>query len=352
MRGSASRIRLCRLCRNTSGWRYPTGDKQKEGGFPAQNGFGIEEWLDRREWTLRDEEGQEWRYAHIPSLARIAEQEADDPITLLLFICEQGRDGRQTFSIVGTIHQVWLTDEAEAQKAVETFIARGWLRTMREEAVQAGGVETELTDEAARACPRWYVTIRFRPDSLEWFHPSIKILEHKMRAQRMWRFTVPYIWKDDFLPAVGTAMTDSPSNEREASWISEEIRLRRAIGAKAYLPRQAPIQNRLARQLAQIYGPKGYRVLCEDNHVDISIRRGAYSSFLEIKPADSAREAIRLALGQLLEYAHYPKADRADNLVVVSDAAPGADDDRYIRQLREYRGAEEMRMTVWRHPVG
>ena len=256
-------------------------------------------------------------------MARIAEQEADDPITLLLFICEQGRDGRQTFSIVGTIHQVWLTDEAEAQKAVETFIARGWLRTMREEAVQAGGVETELTDEAARACPRWYVTIRFRPDSLEWFHPSIKILEHKMRAQRMWRFTVPYIWKDDFLPAVGTAMTDSPSNEREASWISEEIRLRRAIGAKAYLPRQAPIQNRLARQLAQIYGPKGYRVLCEDNHVDISIRRGAYSSFLEIKPADSAREAIRLALGQLLEYAHYPKADRADNLVVSAMLLPG-----------------------------
>ena len=120
-------------------------------------------------------------------------------------------------------------------------------------------------------------------------------------------------------------------------------------------------------------------MLCEDNRVDISIRKDNYTSFLEIKPADSAREAIRLALGQLLEYAHYPKADKADNLVVVSDAEPSPDDSQYIRQLRQrygiplcyvywprdaqtisqrelmkcvYRGAEEMRMTVWRHPVG
>lgn len=99
-------------------------------------------------------------------------------------------------------------------------------------------------------------------------------------------------------------------------------------------------------QLASVYGPKGYQVLCEDNRVDISIRKDNYASFLEIKPADSAREAIRLALGQLLEYAHYPKADRADNLVVVSDAAPGADDRRYIQTLRQRYGIP-LRYVYW-----
>ena len=83
------------------------------------------------------------------------------------------------------------------------------------------------------------------------------------------------------------------------------------------------------------YGPEGYQVRCEDNRVDISIRRKDYTGFLEIKPADSAREAIRLALGQLLEYAHYPETDKAQNLVVVSDAAPGSDDERYIQKLQQ-----------------
>lgn len=82
-------------------------------------------------------------------------------------------------------------------------------------------------------------------------------------------------------------------------------------------------------------GPEGYQVRCEDNRVDISIRRKDYTGFLEIKPADSAQEAIRLALGQLLEYAHYPETDKAQNLVVVSDAAPGSDDERYIQKLQQ-----------------
>ena len=133
---------------------------------------------------------------------------------------------------------------------------------------------------------------------------------------------------------------------QEIARYSEAARLRRAISAKEFLPRQAPIQNRLYRQLVRDYGPEGYQVRCEDNRVDISIRRKDYTGFLEIKPADSAREAIRLALGQVLEYAHYPKADRADNLVVVSDAAPGADDRWYIQRLRQRYGIP-LRYVYW-----
>lgn len=113
---------------------------------------------------------------------------------------------------------------------------------------------------------------------------------------------------------------------------------KKCSGTFSFLLRKILISLAPSQQLATIYGPQGYQVLCEDNRVDISIRKDNYTSFLEIKPADSAREAIRLALGQLLEYAHYPKADKADNLVVVSDAEPSPDDSQYIRQLRQRYG--------------
>jgi len=163
-----------------------------------------------------------------------------------------------------------------------------------------------------------------------------------------WRYTVAYGWDTDYLTELSSdiLLAQRDSSAQELARFSEAIRVRRAICAKECSPRQAPIQNRLAVQLASVYGPKGYQVLCEDNRVDISIRKDNYASFLEIKPADSAREAIRLALGQLLEYAHYPKADRADNLVVVSDAAPGADDRRYIQTLRQRYGIP-LRYVYW-----
>ena len=44
--------KLCRICPNTASWERPTGNKEESGGFAGANGFGIEEWLTRKEWLL------------------------------------------------------------------------------------------------------------------------------------------------------------------------------------------------------------------------------------------------------------------------------------------------------------
>jgi hypothetical protein len=45
--------KYCRICWNTSGWRYPTGEAPKlesAGAYVAENGFGNEEWMFNFEW--------------------------------------------------------------------------------------------------------------------------------------------------------------------------------------------------------------------------------------------------------------------------------------------------------------
>ncbi|WP_156831588.1 hypothetical protein [Desulfovibrio piger] len=323
--------KLCRICPNTDSWKRPTGNKKGLGDFAGTNGFGVEEWLSRKEWLLSGYKGLpgDWRYAHITALWTKNNAYAGQDMRVYLFTYDNGA------WLVGYIDQAHLIDEDEAAWAVEQFRRKGWLNAMREDVKAIEGNVDILSDKTVRTSPLGYASMRFKPDSLHFLPEPQRLIMNN------WRYTVAYGWNPAYLGEVfppDMLPGQENSSAQELARFSEAIRVRRAICAKECSPRQAPIQNRLALQLATIYGPQGYQVLCEDNRVDISIRKDNYTSFLEIKPADSAREAIRLALGQLLEYAHYPKADKADNLVVVSDAEPSPDDSQYIRQLRQRYG--------------
>jgi hypothetical protein len=57
--------------------------------------------------------------------------------------------------------------------------------------------------------------------------------------------------------------------------------------------------------------------------------------FYEIKPADFARDAIRQALPQLLEYAYRKGGVEAERLVVVSQAPLDPDSEEFLAKLRE-----------------
>ncbi len=143
-------------------------------------------------------------------------------------------------------------------------------------------------------------------------------------------FNAPPVNVADYVPSIGGHPSDEDLNR-----FSEETQERRGTSGKSVVPRQAPIQNALAMQLHSIFSPKGYRVTCEDQRVDMKLfDPNGRASFIEIKPASSAREAIRLALGQLIEYSHYPADNRAKKLIIVSDASPGDEDFEYIIFLR------------------
>jgi hypothetical protein len=68
--------------------------------------------------------------------------------------------------------------------------------------------------------------------------------------------------------------------------------------------------------------------------VDAAVREGKRLTFYELKVAPSVQACIRPAIGQLLEYAHWPSAKRAEELIVVGECVPDADDRAYLHLLR------------------
>lgn len=94
--------------------------------------------------------------------------------------------------------------------------------------------------------------------------------------------------------------------------------------------------NELSNSLVDYLKNNGYKnIKVEDNYVDIKcINAVGKKIFFELKTAKTVKAAIREAIGQLLEYNHYPDSNKADKLIIVTKHKPEEADVNYLERLR------------------
>ena len=106
--------------------------------------------------------------------------------------------------------------------------------------------------------------------------------------------------------------------------------------------RENKLQKALRDHLANIYGSGN--VSCEQSirtmegdlcRTDIMVQRGNSYWIYEAKIGPNARECIRRALGQLLEYSFWPGNPEASRLIVVGEPPESARSAEYLRRLRK-----------------
>lgn len=94
--------------------------------------------------------------------------------------------------------------------------------------------------------------------------------------------------------------------------------------------------NALSNAMVEYLKKNGFQnVKAEDNYVDIScINSEGKKIFFELKTAQTVKAAIREAIGQLMEYNHYPNENRAEKLIIVTTHEPEKEDIQYLTGLR------------------
>lgn len=96
--------------------------------------------------------------------------------------------------------------------------------------------------------------------------------------------------------------------------------------------------NELSNELVNYLNDNNYSsVVTEEDCVDIkAIDSDGKQLYFELKTASSVKYAIRYAMGQLLEYNHYPDCINADKLIIVtsSELELTAEDIQYLNKLR------------------
>lgn len=97
------------------------------------------------------------------------------------------------------------------------------------------------------------------------------------------------------------------------------------------------LQSAIYEHLNAMYVDKvsGEQRTVDGTCIDIVVEEGDALTYYEIKTALSARECIRQALGQLLEYAYWPKATPAHRLVVVGKPPLDKDAKAYLSTLND-----------------
>ena len=76
-------------------------------------------------------------------------------------------------------------------------------------------------------------------------------------------------------------------------------------------------------------------VVSEDKNVDITVNTATGEKiFYELKTCD-VKQAIRLAIGQLLEYSHYCNKSKVDKMIIVTKYSPSNNDITYMQKLRD-----------------
>lgn len=98
------------------------------------------------------------------------------------------------------------------------------------------------------------------------------------------------------------------------------------------------IQNKLYLHLCDEVGAKNVGTEIDTGSgtaIDAATNLPEEITFYEIKTANSVRACIRQAIPQLLEYAFWPKDNRADRLVIVSHLPVTKAAERYLEHLRE-----------------
>ena len=138
---------------------------------------------------------------------------------------------------------------------------------------------------------------------------------------------LPFPTKSDFTPGCPSFVENTTA--RQAGRIVD-VALRHNMLQKAlykHLCREAGHDN------VQVERP-----LASGVRVDAAVRCNGKETFYEVKVASTVRSCVRAALGQLIEYSHWPSADRASEIVIVGEAELDSDSKAYLHFLRQRFG--------------
>ena len=195
--GMAMLYKMCRICSSSAGWHHPVPSVGRVSGHKARYGFGFEEWLARREWTLSGYPGLEgdWRYGHIPALLTRRHAYSGMQAKVLLFVYENGLS-----LAVGWLEEAFVLRREEAAWAWQQYEKLGRFDAMRNDVMQIHGDVAGLPPTRTEE-PIFFLDVRFRPDALRFFERPRPIKPaNGDKPKRCTRFSTAYNW-DGGIPA-------------------------------------------------------------------------------------------------------------------------------------------------------
>ena len=313
--------KIARICWNTRGWRTPSGREgksQSEDSYENENGFGFEEWI----WDdSRIYAPDGYHYGFLQPMNVESGKHIGAVYDIHLYTISPLKQK----VYVGCLHHAVGVSPEESQKVYQYYTERGWIEAMKDEIRYAGGTVKDFE-------PERFFNVKFKfpeatlnrsnmpiltPDSIRSYRYILMDKENDFAIERDEEGTVKVLDTSCFIKTTekGEVLID---------------------------PLHKKIQNAVAKLLKKEYVHPYVETGLSDaggQRVDIRaiFKETGEWHYFEIK-TDSAKKSIRDALGQILEYAHYPNMKRATKLFIVGPDQPDDKDVAYMEFIRKTYG--------------
>lgn len=313
---------VTRLTWNTFDWRKPSGQGKKEKGtYVARSGFGHEEWLNRSEWVFGG-----WRYAFLQGVNRQRKRLVGKTLNIRLYTINPMKERLY----VGTLKSAEVIHDETAKRALVFFKKNGLIKQMNDEVGAVGGKSPAFSVHSGSVI----ANIRFRPESLKMYQEPIPALP----SDRILRFS-----RYAMIRADSNLLKQWAKRTRRAPWqeppLTGSVIYKRASRLVKMDRTEAKMEIEIKKTLEKQYGEK--TVEAQRNFRDIILTTANRRVLIEIKASQDARQAIRDAFGQLLDYAYFDTGLRKMyELFIVGRGAKTPETQIYLDRLRRRFGLE------------
>lgn len=308
--------KISKICWNTRNWKFPSGSEGKSpssSSYESKYGFGHEEWLLDNSRIIDG-----FHFAFLQPLNLKTDRHVGKKYHIKLFTVL-----KSTYYFVGTINNAICVSKEKSKEVYKLYKKKGWLKEMALEVENAGADPTPLK----KTPPEIYFNVKFRFND---FIPTQsgdleEISENDLNITTNRYKLLPQ--KNDFVSTI-------ESLEHYGNLKNIGKRKRTLAGDTTFDPVHDKIQNALCNLLRNQYSKIYKKVDIETSRVDVkALTYDGQWHFYEIK-TDNPKLSIRKGLGQLLEYAFYPKNEIAQKLIIISDSLPDKRTQIYLTHIR------------------
>ena len=308
--------KIARLCWNTMGWRRPSGSSGKSkanDSYENMMGFGHEEWLLDDSKIMPDG----YHYGFLEPMRIKGNKHEGKVYDIHLFTISPNKQK----VYLGYLKNAIGVSSKESQDIFNNYQKKGWIEEMRKDVLFVEGTIKDFT-------PAFMFNVKFRFEDAKINYSNQPILKY----ESVWHRYNLMDKKGEF---------EFEKDEDGNIKVLDTSIFERIVEAGKILidPLHKKIQNAVVNLLKEQYSELQIESGTDytlTQRVDIKgfSKKEKEWHFFEVKTM-SAKRSIREALGQILEYAHYPNVNLARKLFIVGPEPPDEKDKAYMHLLRE-----------------
>jgi len=310
--------KIARICWNTHNWKRPSGSEGKsrvDSSYEKSVGFGHEEWLLDDTRVMPDG----YHYGFLQPMNVSSGKHIGQIYDIHLFAITPDRQK----VYIGCLHNAVGVEPKESKSVYRYYKEKGWLEEMKEDVRYAGGTVTGFK-------PEWMFNVKFKFSEASINSSNQPIIKAESLGHRYNLIDK----KGEFV-----FLLDEEGNIQTLD--TSTIHRTTKEGEILIDPLHKKIQNAIYEILkdayVHLYVERGDPTLPGSRRIDMKGKTKDTGDwhYYEVKTS-SAKQSIREAMGQIMEYSHYDHmSTRAQKLIIVGPEKPDEKDTAYLKKIRE-----------------